>query len=246
MTWKPWKTSGNPWNLDNPMSSNDSQKKNSAQLERILSWVVTVLVPVALSLAAVRVVMTPALLHFEYNQPNFPTDSYGFTIEDRLYWSQIALDYLLNPADISFLGDLRFEDGTPVYNASELRHMVDVKDTVRNAMNVWYLSLAVLLMLGIWARRGSWWDEYRLGLARGGWLTVILIGSVILFVLLSFGVLFVAFHNVFFEPGTWKFLFSDTLIRLFPQRFWQDLFLIVGGLSLVGGLALGLGLRRKA
>jgi uncharacterized membrane protein len=56
----------------------------------------------------------------------------------------------------------------------------------------------------------------------------------------------VAFHNVFFEPGTWKFLFSDTLIRLFPQRFWQDLFLIVGGLSLVGGLALGIGLRRKA
>ncbi len=246
MTWKPWKTSGNPWNLDNHMSSNEGQKENSAQLARILSWVVTVLVPIALALAAVRVVMTPALLRFEYNQTNFPTDSYGFTIEDRLYWSQIALDYLLNPVDISFLGDLRFEDGTPVYNGSELRHMVDVKDTVRNAMNVWYLSLAVLLMLGIWARRASWWDEFRLGLVRGGWLTVILIGSVILFVLLSFGVLFVAFHNVFFEPGTWKFLFSDTLIRLFPQRFWQDLFLIVGGLSLVGGLALGIGLRRKA
>lgn len=228
------------------MSSNEGQKENSAQLARILSWVVTVLVPIALALAAVRVVMTPALLRFEYNQTNFPTDSYGFTIEDRLYWSQIALDYLLNPVDISFLGDLRFEDGTPVYNGSELRHMVDVKDTVRNAMNVWYLSLAVLLMLGIWARRASWWDEFRLGLVRGGWLTVILIGSVILFVLLSFGVLFVAFHNVFFEPGTWKFLFSDTLIRLFPQRFWQDLFLIVGGLSLVGGLALGIGLRRKA
>jgi integral membrane protein (TIGR01906 family) len=72
-----------------------------------------------------------------------------------------------------------------------------------------------------------------------------LIGAIILFVLISFGILFVAFHNVFFQPGTWTFNFSDTLIRLFPQRFWRDLFLIVGGLTLVGGLGIALGFRNR-
>jgi uncharacterized membrane protein len=37
-------------------------------------------------------------------------------------------------------------------------------------------------------------------------------------------VLFVGFHQLFFDPNTWTFLFSDTLIRLFPERFWQVAF----------------------
>ena len=40
----------------------------------------------------------------------------------------------------------------------------------------------------------------------------------------AFSVLFVFFHQVFFDPDTWTFLFSDTLIRLFPQRFWEVAF----------------------
>ena len=63
--------------------------------------------------------------------------------------------------------------------------------------------------------------------------------------LASFGVFFVAFHQVFFDPGTWIFLWSDTLIRLFPERFWRDVFIYVGVLSLAGGLALGFGFRSK-
>jgi uncharacterized membrane protein len=64
-------------------------------------------------------------------------------------------------------------------------------------------------------------------------------------VLLSFNVLFVAFHNVFFQAGTWMFLFSDTLIRLFPERFWRDTFIAVGVLSGGAGLAIAYFLRLK-
>ena len=31
-----------------------------------------------------------------------------------------------------------------------------------------------------------------------------------------------AFHRIFFAEGTWIFLRSDTLIRLFPIQFWID------------------------
>ncbi len=92
--------------------------------------------------------------------------------------------------------------------------------------------------IGIWAWQSGWVAAYRASLARGGWLTAGLIGAIILFVLIAFGVFFVAFHNVFFDPGTWQFLYSDTLIRLFPERFWRDSFLTVGALAGGGGLLL--------
>jgi uncharacterized membrane protein len=57
---------------------------------------------------------------------------------------------------------------------------------------------------------------------------------------------FVGFHSLFFEGDSWLFLYSDTLIRLFPIRFWQDAFLLAAVIALGGGVALGLGLRRTS
>jgi integral membrane protein (TIGR01906 family) len=214
-------------------------------LYRILSWSVTVLTPIALVLAAVRLLVTPAFVQIEYRTPGFPDDPYGFTREERLYWSNIARLYLLNDAGIEFLGDLRFADGSPVYNERELGHMVDVKVVLGQAMRLWYACLLSLLVLGIWAWFGSWWSLFKRGLRRGGWWTVAFVAVVIPLMLVAFGVFFVAFHEVFFDPGTWTFLFSDTLIRLFPERFWRDTFLALALVSLAGGLALGLGLRER-
>jgi integral membrane protein (TIGR01906 family) len=205
---------------------------------QVLSWLVTILVPVALVLTAVRLLLTPVFVQFEYRTPNFPPDPYGFTQQDRLYWSQIALNYLLNDQGISYLGDLRFPDGNPLYNQRELKHMADVKKVVQVALKIWVGSLAGLALLGVWAWRADWLQPFRHGLSRGGWLTLLLVGTVILFVLVGFGVFFVFFHDIFFAPGTWTFSYSDTLIRLFPERFWRDTFLVLGALAGGGGLAL--------
>jgi len=184
--------------------------------------------PIFLVLTAVRLLLTPQFLHIEYNMPAFPEDPYGFTKNERLYWSSIALEYLVNDADISFLGDLRFEDGNSVYNERELRHMVDVKMVVKNALTLWYSIMIILGVLGLWSWYRKNWHLYIQGLARGGLYTVVLLVAVILFVLIGFGIFFVVFHQIFFEDGTWTFLYSDTLIRLFPERFWRDTFLWVG------------------
>jgi integral membrane protein (TIGR01906 family) len=232
-------------NAPQRIKPNRSMSQRTASL---LSWGVTLLVPLVLVLGAVRLLLTPAFLLVEYNTPGFPSDPYGFTKEERLHWSRIALDYLLNDADISFLGDLRFPEGqqappascqfmddcSRLYNQRELKHMVDVKNVVQTALSLWHFSLGGLLILDVWAWWGGWWDHFRRGLQRGGWLTAILVGTIVLLVVLAFGIIFVAFHNVFFEAGTWTFLTSDTLIRLFPERFWRDAFLAVG--LLAGGV----------
>lgn len=217
----------------------------NSRLTSVLSWLVSLLIPFALILLAVRLLLTPIFPEIEYRTPGFPPDTYGFTQDNRLHWSKLAVAYLVNNADISFLGDLRFADGTPVYNERELMHMLDVKVLVQVVLKVWYAIVGVLLLLGIWAWQGEWGEVYRRGLQRGGWLTVGLVGMIAVVAAISFWNFFVIFHKVFFESDTWLFLYSDTLIRLFPVRFWQDTFLWVGVITLGGGLGLGLGLKPK-
>lgn len=215
----------------------------NSRLLSMKSWFVTLLVPYVLLLLAVRLLLTPFFLDIEYHTPGFPPDTYGFTQADRLHWSKIAWEYLVNRSDITFLGDLRFTDGNPVYNERELAHMLDVKNLVQIVLKVWYVIIGVLFLVGIWAWRGKWVLDYRRDLRRGGWLTVCLVGAIALLAVVSFWNFFAFFHKIFFESDTWLFLYSDTLIRLFPLRFWQDTFLSVGVMTLVGGLALGFGLK---
>ena len=93
----------------------------------ILTLLITLLIPLFLIGLALRVLLSPIFYRAEYNMPYFPPDEYGFTKEDRLKWAPYAVNYLVNDADISYLGDLKFEDGTPLYNERELTHMLDVK-----------------------------------------------------------------------------------------------------------------------
>ena len=212
---------------------------------RSASWLVALLTPVIIVLAVVRLLINPTLLTIEYNMPGFPPDPYGFTKEDRLYWGRYAVDYLVNDAGIEYLGDLRFTDGSPVYNERELSHMMDVKIVVQASIRILVIALIGMVGLGGLAWRGGWMEQFKAALVRGGWLTIFLFAGVILFVLLSFGVIFVAFHEVFFAPGTWTFYYSDTLIRMFPERFWRDMFFYVGGFSILIALGIILVLRRR-
>jgi len=217
-----------------------------------LSWLVMILIPLVLIGLAIRMLLSPLFYKIEYNMPYFPPDEYGFTKADRLNWAPYAVNYLVNNADISYLGDLKFDDGTLIYNERELSHMSDVKRVTQGALRFWYLSLALLAALGIWAWFGGWWEFYRLGLMRGGWLMVGLAVTIGLIVVVGiavnpnvFDVFFAGFHGLFFEGDSWIFLFSDTLIRLFPLRFWQDAFLLAAVIALGGGVALGLGLKPR-
>jgi integral membrane protein (TIGR01906 family) len=214
-------------------------------MRTILQVLVTILVIVFLLLTGIRLLLTEAFVQLEYNMPGFPEDPYGMTKAQRLEYAPIALEFLLNGADESFLGDLTFEDGTPLYNERELRHMVDVQVLTVLFLKVWYVSMGVLAVVSLWAWKGNWWRENLKMLSNAGLTTIVVLGTLILLLFLSFDLVFTNFHRVFFEGDSWLFLYSDTLIRLFPERFWLDAFAIVGVFTLASGLGLWLGLRKK-
>ncbi|MBW8011579.1 MAG: TIGR01906 family membrane protein [Chloroflexi bacterium] len=225
-------------------------KTPSIKILNIFSRIIPVLIPLVILLTGIRLLLSPAFIRLEYSMPNFPDDTYGdsedwLSLEERLKWAPIALEYLLIDDDISFLGDLKFDDGNPLYDQRQLEHMVDVKELVNLVLWIWYANLALFLFFVLWARRASWWLEFRNMLAVGGKLTATLIGALILLTIVSFDFIFTGFHRIFFEGDSWRFRFSDTLLRLFPERFWLDTFIFLGGFSLIVGICLWYFLSRK-
>lgn len=208
---------------------------NKELIHSILSWLGALFVPIVLILTFIRLLLTPIFVQIEYRLPTFPEDSYGFSVEERLAGAQIALDYLLNDADISFLGDLTFDDGSAFYKDSELSHMLDVKTLVQFALQVWLILLTTFVALGFWAWRANRLPLFRRMLSNGGQLTVLLLVSMLVYLGINFNRLFTQFHEIFFEGDSWVFLYSDTLIRLFPIPFWRDAFIVLGLLTILSG-----------
>ncbi len=225
-----------------------------AWLTNLLRIVVFIFMPVVLVLTNVRLMLTPLYINWEYNLTGFPPDPFGFTKEDRLAYSRLALEYLLNSAGIEFLGDLNLPDNqvanpdfsrryNEMYNDRELKHMLDVKIVVKGALAVW--TIAGLLWLAS-AAALAWQPAtrplLRSGLLTGSIITVAILVALGLYIAIGFSTFFVQFHQVFFTGDSWLFRWSDTLIRLFPQQFWYDVFLWIAGLTLaeagiIGALA---------
>jgi integral membrane protein (TIGR01906 family) len=117
--------------------------------------------------------------------------------------------------------------------------MIDVKRFTDILWRVQYLAglIAVGGLILLLAIRGTRWDGYRALFWSGAFTTGLLL-FLTFFVLVSWQMFFVTFHELFFPPGTWTFDFSSSLIRLYPDRFWFD----AGTLITVGTLLVGIGI----
>ncbi len=189
-----------------------------------------VVFPFVLVLAAARIVMSPLFLQIEYNLPGFPPDPFGFTQQDRLNYAPYAVNYLLNGEGIDYLADLKFPDGTLLYQADELRHMRDVKALTQIAFGAAFVA-------GLIALADAYYLSRRKSLSRplmyGAMVTLAIVAAIIVGALVDWDGFFVGFHELFFQNGTWYFPTNDTLIRLFPEQFWFDAALSIGGITVL-------------
>ena len=207
------------------------KEKKTAQ--NILGWVLSGITPFVILMLGIRLLITPLFAWVQYHMPGFPDDSYGFTLEDRLRYSEPSIRYLVNSEDIAYLEALSFENGEPIYNARELSHMVDVKIVVTGMRIGLAAGIVLLVVLSLNAIKKGWRDKILDDFRRGSWILLGFIAAILLLLVINFNNLFTWFHQIFFESGTWLFYTSDTLIRLFPLRFWQNAFITVGLVSVV-------------
>lgn len=192
--------------------------------------------PMLVVLLTIRLVMTPLFLQIEYTRPGFPEDYFGFTQQDRLNYAPYALNYLLNAEGIEYLGDLTFEDGTRMYNDRELRHMYDVKIVVQITFLVTTILSVLTAGLIFLLARKKHHQVIKRGFRNGAIFSLAVIIAIIIVAVFNWDFFFTTFHTIFFESGTWVFFYSDTLIRLFPEQFWFDAAMTIGGTTILAAL----------
>jgi integral membrane protein (TIGR01906 family) len=219
----------------------------------IVRWLIVILIPFMLTLGTVRALIAWDYPSFEYSR--IPPDSFGFTPQERLDFAHATLDYLQRsePASevIHLIEDLRLP-GTdePLYNSREIGHMLDVKIIADVFRRLFWILLFIILasLVLLLSRPGTRLVGYRAIFQGGVLTTVILIGMMIL-VGLAWSFVFTQFHELLFPPETWTFLNTDSLIRLFPEKFWFDFGILWTGSILVEGIVtaiIGYGLVRSA
>jgi integral membrane protein (TIGR01906 family) len=134
------------------------------------------------------------------------------------------------------------EGEQPLLNERERSHMHDVSVLVRILFAVVLLSAVLAGVAIAWLRH----EPRRLGrvmLVAGGAIGLLAVLLAATFAV-AFEPAFLAFHEIFFPPGTYLFERGSKLITLFPEGFWFDASLAAGGTILLGAVIVSvIGLR---
>ena len=212
---------------------------DSRVIQQIVRLYFALSVPLWLALAGVRLLLSEQFLQLEYRRPGFPADTYGFDIEDRIDYGPLAVNFLFNGEDINYLASLRLPRekcwnpapgaaDCPMFNERELRHMADVKRTTTLAFALAIISALVGACTALAGRHNEGLrSDMAIGVRRGCQLALFSIAFLAILSLTAWDRAFDAFHEVFFAAGTWRFPFSDSLIRLYPEQLFIDAALLI-------------------
>jgi len=207
-------------------------------LYHLLRILFILLVPLVIVLGSIRLLATNPYLAFEYRKVDFPADTFGFDRTQRLAYASANIQFVTGNRPLQDLAGQNL-GGAALYNNRELKHMQDVQSVYQAVWRAWKIAVFLLFLSGLLL---AWRKANRSSLASaikaGGLLTAGLVVAIGLAAVLAWQSWFTTFHQVFFAPGSWTFDFSDTLIRLFPEKFWFDIALTISALSLSAGLLL--------
>ncbi len=197
-------------------------------------------VPVLLLASPLYLLVTPSYVQRAYASESFPPST-RLAPNERQRLSDAMVGFLRGRVSLEQMAELRTDAGEIAMRPSEVQHMADVK----RVMDGFFIAHAAALVLALGASlfllRGQPMQWAR-ALRGGIWATLALIGCVAVAALADFDLFFTFFHRIFFQEGTWTFLYEDTLIQLYPLPFWtgavRDIsLLIAGGAAVLYGLS---------
>jgi integral membrane protein (TIGR01906 family) len=116
--------------------------------------------------------------------------------------------------------------GQAVLGVREQAHMVDVRGVFFVFGAIAVLAVLVLVNLAILSRARPW---FRRAVRSGAALLAVLVVVLGVIAAVAFDTLFETFHELFFPAGSFDFDASSKLIQLFPDQFWFETSLALGG-----------------
>jgi hypothetical protein len=142
--------------------------------------------------------------------------------------ANVALDSILpwGRGDAG-LRDARRDDGTPAFDPKERHHLSSVRDYILGLYLIEAVGL-VAIVVGLAFRRSR---RFTRDVLLAGVLFTLGIAAFCLVYILVAPVSFLGgFHRVFFRGSSWRFEDTETLRIVFPDVFWSDTALVLGGL----------------
>ncbi len=174
-----------------------------------VSLVLIVLFPILLTLFAVRLAFTDIFVEFLYKRVSLPPDPMPYEL--RLGIAKLGLRSVLSNSGME-----EFKD-SGLFNEREIRHMEDVKRLLSFFFSFLYIALPLWFLgfVGLRSKR----DMGKI-LFFGGILLEVFVLFVLITSVISYDWLFIAFHDLLFDPYSWRFSDEDMLLRVYPMDFW--------------------------
>jgi integral membrane protein (TIGR01906 family) len=205
----------------------------------LLIAVIVATVPLIVLGNALIVLLIPWFAHFQYALPGFPDDPFGLTGAARAELGATGIRSIWPVgAGADLLREARLPDGSPAFNAGEIRHMADVRGLVQASFLLWLAALAASAVCARSLRRLGRSADIQRALAIGASVTIGLLAVAGLAMAIDFESIFDGFHRLFFAEGTWTFGNEETLRRLYPDAFWGIAGGLLAGLALAQAVAL--------
>ncbi len=188
-----------------------------------------------LSLAVVILLAGPLLL---FNPPFVSSLQQRHEVAAALSAPQDMVDRVTTELLVDLFTDGEFDAafivGPPWLDEQERSHMSDVSRLVR----ILAISVIVAAVVAVLSARRMRGEPRRVGAVM--LRTAAVIGAAALALALTFAIAFepafLAFHAIFFPPGTYLFEPGSNLITLFPEGFWFDASLAAGATILLSAL----------
>ena len=221
-------------------------------MSRLLSILLASFIPFFVIILPVRAVFSPWLVHLEYSLPGFPPDPVAEFEPQRVMAPaerlRLGIEGLQGTSAVTghaILSNMHFDNGQRVFDDREVKHLDDVRSIITIMFPIHTIvGVAALITAILLARR----SRTKLGAAvyAGAWLTISIVGVILVAAVVGWDAAFTAFHRLFFTGDSWLFNWDDALIRLYPVEFWQVITALLGLAILAEcGLLLGIAARLR-
>ena len=199
-------------------------------------WLIGIATALVIIGGSIAPFLTPQFVRFEQDRTGvagltgFSTGQLdqvvGQILGDLVFWRG---DFAVSVGAGPMLGDVLTEP--------ERSHMRDVRNVFTGLYLLVLVGIATLVFALRRARSSAARAAAWRGVRNGGRGLAVVIAVLGVFAIVAFDAAFEVFHRLFFSAGTYSFdPATSKLVQLFPDAFWSETAIIVGGVVIVSAI----------
>ena len=206
--------------------------RKGSLFNKILVVICILTLPYSIISMSSRIAFSEWFIDWQYSLKSLPEDPYGMSKEARKRLAKLGLKAVTSDEGMEEFKRAKLPDGRPAFRQKEIKHMEDVKNLLSILFPLGYILLAVDILILFYLLLSNK-RLFGTGLMGGGILCIAFLIFAGILSLADYDLAFEKFHDLFFDPYSWRFSYSDTLLRIYPRMFWFNGTIFVISLSVI-------------